>query len=159
MSATHDASKLKVGLVQLRSGRDVEHMVNIADLYTLFGELAGIDDVRAVVPRPIDAEPLLPYLTVADHPAIRRSNFTQVGPNLQANGAVNGPCQISNSCSQIPVTKGVCHDNAGTWYGAEPDVPGVPAEGFRFCCDVNAFLAAQGVRWLGVSADGAIEGT
>ena len=138
------------GRIVDRPGRDVEHMVNIADLYTLFGELAGIDDVRAVVPRPIDAEPMLPYLTVADHPAIRRSNFTQVGPNLQANGAVNGPCQISNSCSQIPVTKGVCHDNAGTWYGAEPDVPGVPAEGFRFCCDVNAFLAAQGEATLNI---------
>lgn len=138
------------GRIVERPGRDVEHMVNIADLYTLFGELAGIEDVRAIVPRPIDAEPLLPYLTEAGHASIRRSNFTQVGPNLQANGAVNGPCQISNSCSQIPVTKGVCHDNAGTWYGAEPDVPGVPDEGFRFCCDVNAFLAAQGEATLNI---------
>ena len=42
--------------------RVVSHMVNIADLYALFGEIAGIEDVRRAVPRPIDAAPMLPYL-------------------------------------------------------------------------------------------------
>jgi hypothetical protein len=127
-----------------RPGRDVEHMVNVTDLYSLFGEIAGIEDVRAAVPRPIDAQPMLPYLREPDHGSIRRTNFTQVGTNLQANGAINGPCTISSMCTQIPVTKSVCHDNNGTWWGAEPDVAGVPADGFDFCCEVNAFVAGQG---------------
>ena len=38
-------------------GRAVEHMVNAADLYQLFGELAGIDDVHAAVPRPSTPRP------------------------------------------------------------------------------------------------------
>ncbi|MBY0278838.1 sulfatase-like hydrolase/transferase [Candidatus Binatia bacterium] len=136
------------GPLVVRPGRDVEHMVNIADLYTLFGEIAGIEDVRAQVPRPIDAEPMLPYLREPGRASIRASNFTQVGPNLQANGAINGPCTIGSTCTQIPVTKSVCHDNNGTWYGAEPDDPGVPPGGFTYCCEVSAYLAAQGQQPL-----------
>jgi hypothetical protein len=77
---------------------------------------------------------------------IRTWNFTQVGVNLQANGAINGPCTIGASCTQIPVTKGVCEDNSGTWWGPGHDDPatdGVPPEGFQYCCEVNAFLVAN----------------
>jgi arylsulfatase A-like enzyme len=123
--------------------RVVSHMVNVADLYALFGEIAGIDIARAV-PRPIDARPLLPYLLDPDQPSIRTSNFTQVGPNIQANLAVNGPCTIGQSCTQIPVSRSVCHDNNGTWWGPGPDDPTVPAEGLARCCNVSAHLAAQG---------------
>jgi hypothetical protein len=126
--------------------RTVSHMVNIADLYALFGEIAGIKDVQRAVPRPIDAEPMLPYVVNREQDGIRQWNFTQVGVNLQANGAINGPCTISNSCTQIPVTKGVCEDNNGTWWGAGNDLMsiGVPPEGFKYCCEVNAFVIAQG---------------
>lgn len=127
--------------------RVVSHMVNIADLYALFGEIAGIQDVQQAVPRPIDAAPLLPYLTNPNQPSIREWNFTQVGVNLQANGSVNGPCNIGSSCTQIPVTKSVCEDNNGTWWGAGLDAPvtdGAPPDGFKYCCEVNAFLAAKG---------------
>lgn len=127
--------------------RAVSHMVNVADLYSLFGEIAGIPDVRAAVPRPIDAMPLLPYLQDPAQPAIRSWNYTEVGPNLQANGAVNAPCTISSSCSQIPVTASVCTDNNGVWWGpgaTDPITAGIPKEGFTYCCEVNAFRAAQG---------------
>ena len=77
-------------------------MVNTADLYALFGELAGIDDVRAEVPRPIAGEPLLPYLREADRASIRKWNFTQVGTNLQTNGTINGPCVIESTCTPDP---------------------------------------------------------
>lgn len=122
--------------------RPVSHMVNIADLYALFGEIAGIKDVRQAVPRPIDAEPMLPYLTNPEQAGIRQWNFTQVGVNLQVDGATNGPCTISDSCTQIPPTKGVCEDNNGTWWGAGNDLAdiGVPPEGFAFCCQVNEFV-------------------
>jgi hypothetical protein len=125
-------------------GRAVADMVNVADLYALFGEIAGIEDVRREVPRPIDAMPLLPYLKRPDQPSIRDWNFTQIGPNLQANGAINGPCVIGVQCTQIPVTKSVCEDNLGVWYGEGSDIAGVPADGFQYCCEVSAFLEAQG---------------
>ncbi len=125
-----------------RPDREVTEMVNIADLFQLFGDIAGID-VQKTVPRTIDSEPMLPYLTNPRQRAIRKTNFTQVGPNLQADGTFNGPCTFTSTCSQIPVTKSVCEDNAGTWWGAGATAPitaGIPAEGFPYCCSVNVWL-------------------
>ncbi len=122
--------------------REVGSMVNIADLYQLFGEVAGID-VHASVPRKLDSMAMLPYLKNPAQASIRQSNFTQVGNNAQANGGLNAPCTISTSCTQIPVTKTVCEDNGGAWWGADGDAPitkGKPAEGFTYCCQVNKFL-------------------
>lgn len=119
--------------------RSVKHMVNIADLYQLFGEIAGIDVPRAV-PRSIDSATLLPYLVNPRQRSIRTWNFTQAGPNLQANNGINAPCTIQNTCTQIPVTKSVCEDNGGIWWGKGSTVQGIPADGFRLCCEVNAWL-------------------
>jgi hypothetical protein len=122
--------------------RAVTHMVNIADLYQLFGEIAGIDVPKAV-PRAIDSAALLPYLVNPEQDSIRRWNFTQVGANLQANGGMNGPCTIASSCTQIPVTKSVCEDNGGVWWGSgatDPITAGIPADGLTLCCDVNVWL-------------------
>lgn len=129
-----------------RPDRDVGHMINIADLFVLFGEMAGIDDVQARVPRPIDGESMLPYLNNPRQQSIRTYNYTEIGVNLQANGAINGPCVISDSCTQIPVSKSVCEDNNGTWWGAGLDAPiteGAPPEGFTYCCQVNQFVVAN----------------
>ena len=107
----------------------------------------SIDDVQAAVPRPIDAMPLLPYLTNPDQASIRRWNYTEVGVNLQAGGAINGPCVITGGCTQIPVTKSVCEDNNGVWWGDGLDDPitaGAPEGGFTYCCEVNAFVVANG---------------
>lgn len=126
--------------------RIVSSMVNVADLFALFGEIAGIDAHKAV-PRPIDSVAMLPYLTKPDQASLRSTNFTQVGPNLQANNGVNGPCVIQTACTQIPPSKGVCEDNNGVWWGEGADDPvteGIPASGLPRCCDVNAFRAAQG---------------
>ncbi|WP_296695830.1 sulfatase-like hydrolase/transferase [Thiocapsa sp. UBA6158] len=127
-------------------GREVTHMTNIADLYELFGELAGID-VHERVPRTLDSMPMLPYLVDPMQDSIRQWNFTQIGLNLQADGALNGPCQFANSCSHIPVTKGVCEDNGGVWFGQGADgfsdgVP-IPSEGFTYCCEVQQWLTEQ----------------
>jgi hypothetical protein len=127
--------------------RSVPHMVNVTDLYALFGEIAGIDDVTEEVDRPIDAQPMLPYLTNAGEESIRDWNYTEIGLNLQANHAINGPCQIGGSCTQIPVSKGVCEDNNGIWWGDKHDAPetaGAPEEGFLYCCEVSAHLIEQG---------------
>ncbi len=123
--------------------RDVSQMVNIADLYSLFGEIAGIADVQQAVPRPIDAMPLLPYVVNPDQDSIRQWNYTEVGVNLQVNGAINGPCTISNSCTQIPVSKSVCEDNNGVWWGPDHDDPmtaDVGPEGLKYCCQVNEYI-------------------
>lgn len=127
--------------------RVVSSMVNIADLFALFGEIAGIDDVQAAVPRLIDAMPLLPYVTNPQQPSIRTWNYTEVGANLQVDDTINQPCVISGGCTQIPVSQSVCEDNNGVWWGAGADAPeteGIPAEGFAYCCQVNAFRDAQG---------------
>ena len=128
-------------------GRDVAHMVNEADLFALFGEIAGIEDVQAAVPRPIDAMPMLPYLRNPDQQSIRAWNYTEVGINLQIGELPNQPCVISGGCTQIPVSKSVCEDNNGVWWGAGADAPeteGIPAEGYTYCCQVNAFRDAEG---------------
>ena len=40
----------------------------------------------------------------------------------------------------------VCEDNNGTWWAGHdaPVTNGVPPEGFKFCCEVNAFVVAAG---------------
>jgi len=134
------------GPLVMQPGRSVASMVNIVDLFALFGEIAGIDAHQAV-PRTIDAAPMLPYLANPAQASLRKWNFTQVGVNYQANGALNGPCQISSTCTQIPVTKSVCEDNGGIWWGAgatDPVTAGIPANGFQYCCQVNVWRANQG---------------
>jgi hypothetical protein len=122
-----------------RPGRQVNAMVNIVDLYQLFGELAGID-VHASVPWIVDSASMLPYLKTPGRASIRKTNYAEGGTNLHANGAINGPCQYGlGICTQIAPTKGVCEDNNGTWWGAGADDPatkGIPSGGFQLCCQV-----------------------
>ena len=127
--------------------RQVSKMVNVADLYALFAEIAGITDVQALVPRTIDAMSMLPYLTNPDQPAIRDWNYTEVGLSLQANGAVNGPCVIG-ACTQIPNIRSICEDNNGVWWGEGNNafVNGIPApeEGFQYCSQALEFVVGNG---------------
>lgn len=144
-------------------GEDVGAMVNIADLYELIGTLGGMD-VRRGNPRVVDSVPMLPYFTNVNLPGIRQYDFTLVGPNLQKGGSLNGPCQFSSSCSQIPVTKGVCEDNGGIWFGqdatgsyptpsgTETQTP-IPTEGFDFCCQVQIWVNDNGGTPLSVQPE------
>ena len=64
-------------------GREVKNMVNIADLFQLFGELAGVDVHKAVpASHVLDSQSMLPYLTNANQPSIRQTNFTQTSGNI-----------------------------------------------------------------------------
>ncbi|MGH7934323.1 MAG: hypothetical protein ACREQN_14340 [Candidatus Binataceae bacterium] len=122
-------------------GRNVLAMVNIADLYQLFGELGGIN-VHQSVPRTVDAQSMLPYLTSPKHASIRKTNFTEIGTNQHSNGAINGPCVYGGTtCTQIAPREDVCEDNNGVWWGAGSKVPGVPSGGFKLCCDVAVWQA------------------
>jgi arylsulfatase A-like enzyme len=117
-------------------GRTVEHMVNMVDLYRLFGEVAGLD-TPSLVPRIVDSAPMLPYLTHANQPSIRSFNFTEGGLNIQANGGRNGPCVISGQCSHTPMTRAICEDNNGTWWGEGADAEGVIKGNLEHCWQVN----------------------
>ena len=125
-------------------GRKVLAMVNIADLYELIGELAGID-VHQSVSQTVDAQSMLPYLVNPTQPSIRKTNYTEIGTNLHANSEINGPCQYNTTtCTQIAPTKGVCEDNNGIWWGAgatDPSTAGIPSDGLKLCCDVAVWQA------------------
>ncbi|MFT0546692.1 sulfatase-like hydrolase/transferase [Allopusillimonas ginsengisoli] len=125
--------------------RDIPHMVNSADMFSLFGELAGID-VQQKVPqaRGLDAQPILPYLTEPGHTSIRSTNFTEVGTNITSvNADPAPPCVIpsSNVCVQIFPQQGVCEDQGGTWYGPGGVAGGA---GVTSCCAVNDYRETQG---------------
>lgn len=120
--------------------REVNHMVNMVDVFQFFGELAGLD-AHALVPRTLDSVGLLPYLTKVDQSSLRTINFTQAGYNIQANGGRNAPCVFSaSSCSQVPISKSVCQDNGGVWWGSgytDPTVVPNGGVGYTSCYAVN----------------------
>src|SRR5690606_28431222 len=117
---------------------------NSTDLFSLFAELAEVNLDEAVTDdRPIDAQPLLPYLVEPSSPAIRTVNYTEMGTNIKAtNTEPPSPCVIpaSNICVQLFPQQAVCADQGGTWYG-----PGGVAgpEGLSSCCAVNDYFLAQ----------------
>jgi arylsulfatase A-like enzyme len=122
-------------------GRTVSQMVNCVDLFQLFGEIAGVD-VRAVVPSShvLDCQPMLPYLIDPGQAAIRRYNFTQLGPGLKPPsgrawpGVINfGPLHVCNDT--LFTTQGLAEDNHATWYGP---TSGNANTTYPSCCDIRA---------------------
>jgi arylsulfatase A-like enzyme len=121
--------------------REVTQMVNVADLFELFGEIASVD-VHKVVPKShiLDSASMLPYLTNPNQESIRTTNFTQTGNNIRKVGVVVPPCVVTaaNTCVQIFTSLPLCEFEGGVWYG-----PGGAAgpDGVATCCDVkNQFL-------------------
>jgi len=88
----------------------------------------------------VDAQAMLPYLDNPARSSIRKTNYTEFGTNLHANGEINGPCQYNTTtCTQIAPSKSVCEDNNGIWWGqgaTDPSTAGIPTEGLKLCCDV-----------------------
>lgn len=117
-------------------------MVNVVDLFQLFGDLAGVDVRDCLDGRPIviDSQPLLPYLTNANHPPIRNTSFTYTSDNYRGSNFTAGACVIEslNACTTLFFSQNVCVDlYAGIWYGAGSDVSWVPEGGYTNCCDLN----------------------
>ena len=120
-----------------------DNMINVVDLFELWGEIGGVD-VRSIVPdtRILDSQSMLPYLTESSHPEIRTSNFSEIGLSLKGPGVELSPCVLDLgsefACTDILFTsKEICEVESGIWYGPGSDVAGVPAEGFASCCDVQ----------------------
>ncbi|TSH89143.1 sulfatase-like hydrolase/transferase [Verticiella sediminum] len=133
-------------------GREVPHMVGSVDLYRLFADIAG-SDVDAAIPaeRPVDAQPMLAYLTDAGQASIRSTNFTEMGTNLRASGTADEqyPCVVpaaNNVCTTLFPQKGICLAQGGIWYGdnLSSETSGLPAAGYNNCCQVQAYRSAQG---------------
>lgn len=120
-------------------GREVDHMVNLTDLYTFFGEVAGLD-VRAVVPdyRDLDSNKLMPYLLDPNQEAIRTTNYTIQGNNIRASDTVSYPCVIEGlqQCTYSLPAKSACIDQSGKWYGPDGEVTQEPGY-YTSCCQVN----------------------
>jgi len=116
--------------------REVSAMVNVADLFELFGEIAGID-VHKAVPKShkLDSKPLLNYLTRPKTGNVRKFNFTQTGNNITAGFQLPGPCVIPlasptgplQKCLQQFSSEKLCNDENGVWYGDQ----------FSTCCEVK----------------------
>lgn len=152
--------------VQGPTGRSVEALVNVVDLYELFAEMAGLK-VRDVVPaaHQLDSQPMLAYLTNPNQPSIRAYNFTQLGPgvfekpqNIQTR---SWPCAVNNTvCVDVLFdTQQFCATNSGSWWGPSdhPDPEVVAAlgdaaiEGVGSCCAVNAALKAKQMSAVAIS--------
>lgn len=129
--------------------REVENMVNVADLFQLFGEIAGVD-VRKVVPasRILDSVSMLPYLTNPSQKSLRDFNFTQTGINISAGNARPGPCVIpipsaNPTCVQIFPQEQLCIQEGGMWYGKTAKGPG-----YGSCCDLVNSGAVKNLKVL-----------
>jgi Sulfatase len=130
-----------------KPGREVNHLVNLTDLYTFFGEVANID-VRKAVPntRQLDSEKIMPYLLNPNKAAIRTTNYTVQGNNIRSSNSVSYPCLIPalNQCTYSLPSKSACLDQTGKWYGPEGEVTASPGY-YTSCCQVNQ---ATGVNYL-----------
>ena len=107
-------------------GREVKNMVNIADLFQLFGELAGVDVHKAVpASHVLDSQSMLPYLTNANQQSIRQTNFTQTSGNIHLNDMLPAPCVITltspPTCVQLFPQRQLCNFEGGDWYGDRAD--------------------------------------
>ena len=121
--------------------REVKSMVNIADLFQLFGEIAGAD-VRKIVPKShiLDSQPMLAYLTNPNQLSIRQTNFTQTDSNIHV--GTPPPCVLTvaskDTCVQLFDKKAICNFEGGKWYGTGTDDP--QGRTFSSCCEVERAL-------------------
>ncbi|MFM9857252.1 sulfatase-like hydrolase/transferase [Pseudoxanthobacter sp. M-2] len=116
--------------------RDVDAMVNIADLFHLFGAFANVNVNQAVPATTIlDSKPLLPYVRRPDQAPIRKTNYAELGPGVFTPDPEerSWPCYIGNSCNDVLFpTESLCVNNNGTWYG-----PGAPVQQTSCCAVID----------------------
>jgi hypothetical protein len=130
------------GPLVVAPNREVTSMVNIADLFQLWGEFVGID-VHQVDPHIIDSMSMLPYLTNPQQGDIRQVNFTQTQSNIHLDNQAPPPCVLEtatpNTCVQLFPSSQICESEGGVWYG--PGSPNPQPD----CCAVKAFLAKDNI--------------
>ena len=120
-------------------GRSVDAMVNLTDLFQLFGELAGVD-VRAAVPasHALDCQSMIGYLTDPQASPVRTVNFAQNGTNLSLPEGQLRACVIvaltsAATCSDaILYSEQLCVSTGGVWF-----------DDYAKCCDLRAAAATD----------------
>lgn len=156
------APLIVAGALVEEPGREVTAMVNIADVFQLFGEIAGVD-VHEVVPasRQLDSVSMLPYLENPAQQPIRETNFAQLAGNIQPVGYEVPPCvlpfgNVANTCIQLFAAQSLCNSEGGVWWG-EPDGSNPSGVGVGApqpsCCAVNEYLAANNLQPYSVQPD------
>ncbi len=118
--------------------RTVDDIVNIVDLFQLFGAIAGVN-VKDAVPATtiLDSKPLLPYVRRPDQQAIRETSYTELGPGTFYPEASerSWPCMTANTCNDVLFpTESLCINNNGVWYGPSSTVPVEEAK--TSCCQI-----------------------
>lgn len=118
-------------------GRAVDAMVNVVDLFELWGEAAGID-VHDAMPgtRQLDSFPMMPYLRNPVQEPLRTFNFSEYREPYQAEPCY--PCLIASpggaTCTDtILTTEQLCESQGGVWYGPGGVVTGAPQD---TCCEL-----------------------
>jgi len=116
--------------------REVTQMVNVADLFALFGEIGGVNIKKAVPSSHVlDAVSMLPYLTKTSQRSLRDMNFTQVGISITANNVQPAACVIqvqgAPACVQLFPSQDICKNQGGDWYGDGSPTP------LGSCCAVK----------------------
>lgn len=139
---------LVAGPMVASPGREVPHPVSSPDLYRLFAEIAGADiDAHVPANRPLDAQPMLAYLTSPGQGALRAVNFSEMGTNFPnpAAGIVPQPCVVeaADTCFVIFPNKALCDDQGGVWYGAGSGLDQVPEAGFDHCGQVMSYRKSR----------------
>ena len=118
-------------------GRRCDSMVNVVDLFQLWGECAGVNVHTAVpVGRKLDCRPMLRYLTSAKAPSAREWNFSEFGSEHLSEPCY--PCLISTGsnaiCTDTILTSAqLCASQGGVWYGPSDEYPDGQATD---CCDL-----------------------
>jgi arylsulfatase A-like enzyme len=125
------------GPMVVQPGRTVTNMVNAVDLFSLFGEIAGLN-VRSVVPAShiLDCVPMMPYLTNPAAGPGRQYNFTQLGSTVPPNVKI-WPSVLTIAGQKVGSdtlfdTETLATDEGAEWFG-----PGAPAV-YNDCCEVRA---------------------
>ncbi|HET7680380.1 MAG TPA: sulfatase-like hydrolase/transferase [Xanthobacteraceae bacterium] len=125
-------------------GRSVNELVNVTDLFQLFGDVAGLKVAEIVPPsHQLDSQPLLPYLASAAAEPVRETNFTQVGAGkfTPVPSERSWPCVLGNLCNDtLLFDKNLCEDNGGVWYGPKA------ATQASSCCAVVAANPGTGIN-------------
>ncbi len=117
-------------------GRRCDEMVNVVDLFQLWGECANVNVNTAVpVGRKLDCRPMLRYLTSANAPAAREWNFSEY-----ASEYLEAPCypcliiasSIDTCTDTILTSESLCNSQGGVWYGPTATAPAVAST----CCEL-----------------------
>ena len=127
------------GPMVVQPGRAVTNMVNAVDLFSLFGEIAGIQ-VRSTVPAShiLDCVPTLAYLTNASALPIRRYNYSELGATVPPN--VHIPPSVFTVAGQkigsdiLFSSQSLALESGAEWFG-----PGAAVE-YSSCCEVRSHL-------------------